>query len=197
MKTIQYTSLFFAVAFLSAAGVFAQDQATEGPDSTNIYLGEAVGRSQIDMEELPKEVMDSLKSSRFGDMEMVAIYKVDVVPGNETATDSAMRSEDPMASQRPYSMRDNDMDLEQTYYQDTYDDVLEEGTERESIPQETTSDTDMRKDIDPTDEGQVTQKQKPTNVDTYYEIEVSGDSDGYVILFNEKGQLTHTLPQGM
>lgn len=195
MKPIQYTILFIAAAILGVTDLKAQEQ--EKPDSTNVYIGQAIDRSQIDPEELPQEILDSLKSSKFAEMEMVAVYKLDIVPGKETATDSTMREAGPESDQRPYTMRSDDMDIEETYYEDTYDDVLEEDRQREGTAQENATDTDITKDTDPTREDQVTQKQKPDNVDTYYEIEVNGSADAYVLLFSENGQLTHTLPQDM
>lgn len=189
MKPIKSKVIFFTLALLSATSLYAQDQAS--PDSTNIYIGEAVGRSQIDAAELPAEVMDSLQSSKYKEMDMIAIYKVDIVPGKETITDSTLRTSDSTNSLRPYRMRNGDMDINQTYYQDTYQDLPKQ---QEGTAQENATDSDMTEDTDPTSESQVTQKQKPNNVDTYYEIEMDG---GFVLLFDEKGLLTHTSSEDM
>lgn len=191
MKRITLKIIFVALTVFSATNVFAQAQDIATPDSSNIYIGEAVGRSQIESTELPAEVMDSLAASKYGEMDMIAIYKVDIIPGKETATDSTLRTSDSTSSQRPYTMRNENLDLNETYYQDTYEDLPKQ---QEGTTQENATGEDMTEDIDPTSESQVTEKQKPDNVDTYYEIEMDG---GFVLLFDEKGLLTHTSPQDM
>lgn len=194
MKKLTNVILFFTLMIFTATAGFAQSQDIDQlatPDSTNIYIGEAVGRSPIEATELPKEVIDSLKSSKYAEMDMIAVYKVNIVPGKETATDSTMRNAEAANSRRPYKMRDENLDMNETYYQDTYNDVEEE---KVGTAQENATDADMTEDIDPTSEGQVTQKQVPDNVDTYYEIEMNG---GFVLLFDDKGLLTFTSSEDM
>jgi len=172
------------VAVLCATLGYAQDE--KKPDSTNIYIGEAIDRSQIDSEELPQEVKDSLDASQYGDMKMVAVYKVDIVPGKETATESSLRKEEPASSARPYRVRNDDIGFNETYYQDTYDDIPENS---EGVAQD---ETEMEDSVDPSSEAQATAKQqKPEKVDTYYEVEVNTNTDAYVLLFDEAGHLTH------
>lgn len=189
MKPVKIKIIFFAFAVFGTGSLFAQDQAS--PDSTNIYIGEAIGRSQIDAAELPAGVMDSLKASKYHEMDMIAIYKVDIVPGKETLTDSTLRTSDSTSSLRPYTMRSENMDINETYYQDTYEDMPKQ---QEGTAQENATDADMTEDTDPSSESQVTQMQKPDEVETYYEIEMDG---GFVLLFDEKGLLTHTSSEDM
>jgi hypothetical protein len=199
MKLIKYKFIFLAFAVFAASDLFAQAQNPAMPDSSNIYLGEAIGRSQIDVSELPEEVAGSIEASEYGDMNMVAIYKVDIVPGKETTTDSIInKSINENESSRPYRMRNDNLSLNETYYQDTYNDLQKEELD-ESTAQENVTDADKTDGLDTSTEDQVSQSQIPDNVEVYYEVEVNGKdkAEGYVLLFDANGQLTHTIPQDM
>ncbi|MDF9798553.1 hypothetical protein OKW21_003816 [Catalinimonas alkaloidigena] len=193
MKSVDNKFIFFAFALtiFTISDLFAQAQNPAMTDSSNVYLGEAIGRSQIELSELPEEVTESIKATAYGDMNMIAVYKLSIVPGQETATDSiinASMSKD--GSRRPYRMRNDNLSLNETYYQDTYNDIRNE--EMESTAQENATDADMTED-------EAAQKEMPSNVEVYYEIEVNDEdkADTYVLMFDDSGQLTHTIPEDM
>jgi hypothetical protein len=172
--------ILFSFIFISAS-LNAQEMGAV--DRSDVQWGETAEREVIKASELPTEVLKGFETSDYSDMKIMGVQKIIARPLKDSEDpyravpeDSLMDGKkmedtemlDSAYADRPYRMREDNRDIAETYYQDTYDNV------------ETLSDSLMVEDV-----------YKDTN-NTYYEIEVDGEVASYKLIFNDEGDIRHT-----
>jgi hypothetical protein len=184
MNIFKYLFSALFTITLSVSFAFAQqDSGESGVDPSDVYWGETTDREVIEAAELPTEVIKSFEKSEFSDMDMMGVQKITGKPvvRNQNNAYNAIREDslvdgDPSAGydildsaykDRPYRMREENNDIAESYYQDSYDNSA------------SLSDT------------LIVDKAFQDERNTYYEIEVAGEVASYRLLYDEEGEL-HT-----
>lgn len=179
MQTIQY--IFLSVLLFGSLTLSAQEMGAV--DRSDVYWGETAEREAIETSDIPTEVLKGFETSEYSEMDMMGVQKIiakpmrdaedpyRAVPEDSMVDGQVMEDMDMLDSayeDRPYRMREENNDIAQSYYQDSYDN-------KESLSDSLIVD-DAFKD------------QK----NTYYEIEVNGEVASYKLIFDEQGNIRHT-----
>lgn len=180
MQTFRY--ILLPIFLLTTFPLIAQDE-LGAVDRSDVYWGETAEREDIEASDLPTVVLKSFEKSEYSDMKMVDVQKIVAKPMKDSddpyrtvPEDSLVEGDkwqdtemlDSAYEDRPYRMREDNRDMAETYYQDTYDNT------------ETLSDS------------LITEDAFKDERNTYYEIEVNGEVASYKLLFTEQGDIRHT-----
>ncbi|MFP4088959.1 MAG: hypothetical protein ACLFUB_12910 [Cyclobacteriaceae bacterium] len=185
MKYLKYNLLsVLALLFVISGAKAQQDSGEQAVDPTDIYWGETTKREVIEASELPTEVLKSFEKSEYSDMDMIGVQKITGKPvvKNENDAYSSVPEDslldgdtvetydvlDSAYEDRPYRMREENNDIAETYYQDSYDNSAS------------------------LSDSLIVDKSFQDERRTYYEIEVAGDVASYKLLYSDEGELHYT-----